>query len=108
MRCVTNEEKIQFFFHGVSLHQKKRNSHFVLFLSRRVVFRVFRFNNEVLLCGVDFLLFKNFIYYFINLQGLLGWLMRDVSEASYKNFVRFECHENVLNRERHFITTKSQ
>jgi hypothetical protein len=56
-----NEEKIQFFFHGVSLHQKKAKQPFCAFCSRRVVFQVFRFNNEVSLCIVDFCYLKLFI-----------------------------------------------
>ena len=109
--------KYKFFFHGVSLHQIKRNSHFVaFFLSRRAVFRVFRFHNEVSLCIARWcrlFVIQNYSLFIMNLQGLLGWLKKSIVKTArcVWSILQKVCFLGIMrtsfDHERHFIK-KSQ
>lgn len=111
--CYNEEIKIHIFLPWCFSPSKKSETAILwLFLSRRVVFRVFRFHNEVSLCIARWcrlFVIQNYSLFYYESSGTFGLVKKSIvktTEASYKKYV-FRCHENIFNHERHFIT-KSQ
>ena len=105
--CYNEEIKIHIFLPWCFSPSNKAKQPFCgFFLSRRVVFRVFRFHNEVSLCIARWcrlFVIQNYSLFYYESSGTFGLVKKSIvetTEAFYKKYV-FGYFENIFNHERY-------